>query len=92
MLFLFAVHINTSFEAVFEALHLFSDMPLYGHVVDILIITNCYGFMNLSLQKFTLTKNQIKPFMKIYSTYENLEPYSKTYQKYVNGGTANHVQ
>ena len=33
MLFLDAVHANTSFEALLEALHLFSNTPLYGHVV-----------------------------------------------------------
>ena len=30
MLFLAAVHANTSFKALFDTLHLFSDMPLCG--------------------------------------------------------------
>ena len=33
MLFLAAACANTSFKALLVALHLFSNMPLYGHVV-----------------------------------------------------------
>ena len=47
MLFLPAMYANISFKAFFEALDLFSNMPLYGHVVAILILTNCYEILIL---------------------------------------------
>ena len=31
--FLAAMHVNASFEALLKALHLASDTPLYGHMV-----------------------------------------------------------
>ena len=46
MLFLAAVHVNASSEALLEALHLFSGMPLCGHMVTILILVNRYGITN----------------------------------------------
>ena len=50
MLFLAALHASTSFKAFLDALHLFSNTPLYGHVVHSYInFTNCYGFTNLLL-------------------------------------------
>ena len=46
---LLAVHANISLETLFEASHLFSNAPLYGHVLAILILTNCYGITNFLL-------------------------------------------
>ena len=44
-----------------DALDLFRGTPLlWSHVatIRILILTNCYGIMNLLLRKFTFTENQ----------------------------------
>ena len=41
--------------------------------VDILIITNCYGIMNLVLRKFTFIENQTF-LQKLHTYYKNLEP------------------
>ena len=54
-------HANTSFKALHDTLHLYSDMPLLYMItwhVAISILTNCYRIVNLPLQKFTFTKNQ----------------------------------
>ena len=54
-------HANTSFKALLDTLHLFSNMPLLYMItwhVAILILMNCYGIVNLLLQKFTFTENQ----------------------------------
>ena len=52
------------FFRLLDASHLFSGTPLYSHVaaIRILILTNCYGTMNLLLRKFTFTENQ--PFLR----------------------------
>ena len=63
-LLLNAMHVNTSFKALFDASHLFSNMPIYGHVVVVLILMNCYGIMNLLRQR----SMKIRPF------YENFIP------------------
>ena len=48
------MHVNTSFEVLPDALHLFSDTQLYGHVAAILILINCYEIMNsLKIRSFT---------------------------------------
>ena len=44
-LFLASVHANASFEAFLGTSHLFSNTPLYGHMVAILILTNFYRIM-----------------------------------------------
>ena len=46
MLFLATVHTNTLFEALFEVhIYLFSDMPLYGHMVATLELLWNYEFI-----------------------------------------------
>ena len=52
----------------------------YGHVaaMQLLILRNCYGIMNLLLRKFTFTKNQtfLQKFsaMKIWSCHAAVGP------------------
>ena len=50
MLFLAAVHANASFKALLETLHLFSDTPLYGHMVATYI--NFNEFLEYVVWKF----------------------------------------
>ena len=49
-----AAYGSTSFEAIFDASHLFSNMPLYGNMV---VISNCYGDMN-TIYYFIANENQ----------------------------------
>ena len=65
MLCLTAVYANTPFKALLDTSHLFRDMPLYGHVVAILILMNCYGIAIYYYDNLLTLK--IRPFMKICS-------------------------
>ena len=62
MLLLAAMYANSSFKALPYVLHLFIILATLHYMVmwyvDVLILTNCYGIMNLLLQKVTFIENQ----------------------------------
>ena len=66
MLFLATVHTNTLFEALFEVhIYLFSDMPLYGHMVATLeLLWNYELLLQISLKIRPFHKNFIQALRK----------------------------